>query len=74
MDLSIYYIFKASYKKANRSKNDSFTGIGKENALEIIRGIGIELNVDTRTVVHVSHEAIFVAIYVIDFQIPAFLC
>ena len=74
MDLSINYIFKASYKKANRSKNDSFTGIGNKNALEIIRDIGEELNVDTITDVHESHEPKFVANYVNHLQIPAFLC
>ena len=74
MDLSIDYIFKASYKKANRSKNDSFTGIGNKNALEIIREIGKELNVDTITDVHESHEPKFVANYVNHLQIPAFLC
>ena len=73
-DLSIDYIFKASYKKANRSKNNSFTGIGNENALEIIRGIGKELNVETITDVHESHEPKFVANYVNHLQIPAFLC
>tara|TARA_X000000950_G_C13844900_1_gene631867 strand:- start:31 stop:807 length:777 start_codon:yes stop_codon:yes gene_type:complete len=73
-DLSIDYIFKASYKKANRSKNDSFTGIGNKNALEIIRGIGKELNVDTITDVHESNEPILVANYVNHLQIPAFLC
>ena len=74
MDLSINYIFKASYKKANRSKNGSFTGIGNKNALEIIREIGKELNVDTITDVHESHEPKFVAKYVNHLQIPAFLC
>ena len=73
-DLSIDYIFKASYKKANRSKNNSFTGIGNKNALEIIRGIGKELNVDTITDVHESNEPILVANYVNHLQIPAFLC
>ena len=74
MDLSIDYIFKASYKKANRSKNGSFTGIGNKNALEIIREIGKELNVDTITDIHESHEPKFVANYVNHLQIPAFLC
>ena len=74
MDLSIDYIFKASYKKANRSKNDSFTGIGNKNALEIIREIGKELNVDTITDVHESKEPKIVANYVNHLQIPAFLC
>jgi 2-dehydro-3-deoxyphosphooctonate aldolase (KDO 8-P synthase) len=73
-ELSIDYIFKASYKKANRSKNNSFTGIGDEKALNIIKSIGDELNVDTITDVHESHEPSIVANYVNHIQIPAFLC
>jgi 2-dehydro-3-deoxyphosphooctonate aldolase (KDO 8-P synthase) len=73
-ELSIDYIFKASYKKANRSKNNSFTGIGDEKALNIIKSIGDELNVDTITDVHESHEPSKVANYVNHIQIPAFLC
>ena len=73
-ELSIDYIFKASYKKANRSKNNSFTGIGDEKALNIIKSIGDELNVDTITDVHEIHEPSIVANYVNHIQIPAFLC
>jgi 2-dehydro-3-deoxyphosphooctonate aldolase (KDO 8-P synthase) len=73
-ELSIDYIFKASYKKANRSKNNSFTGIGDEKALNIIKSIGDELNVDTITDVHESHEPSIIANYVNHIQIPAFLC
>tara|TARA_B110000971_G_scaffold134163_1_gene137336 strand:+ start:695 stop:1471 length:777 start_codon:yes stop_codon:yes gene_type:complete len=73
-ELSIDYIFKASYKKANRSKNNSFTGIGDDKALNIIKSIGDGLNVDTITDVHESHEPSKVANYVNHIQIPAFLC
>jgi 2-dehydro-3-deoxyphosphooctonate aldolase (KDO 8-P synthase) len=73
-DLGIDYIFKASYRKANRTKQDSFTGIGDENALEIIKGIGLELGVKTLTDIHESHEADMVSEYVDILQIPAFLC
>ena len=73
-DLGIEYIFKASYRKANRTRNDSFTGIGDEAALEIIKGIGKELDVRTLTDVHESHEVPVVAEYVDVLQIPAFLC
>ena len=71
-DLSINYIFKASYQKANRSKKNSFTGIGNIKALEIIKQIGKELNVGTITDIHESHEAEKVAKYVNHIQIPAF--
>jgi len=73
-ELSIDYIFKASYKKANRSKMDSFTGIGDQEALQIIKSIGDQLNIDTITDVHESHEPQTVAKYVSHLQIPAFLC
>lgn len=73
-DLDIDFIFKASYRKANRTREDSFTGIGDEAALQIIRGIGQELGVRTLTDIHESHEADRVAAYVDVLQIPAFLC
>src|SRR6188768_4275700 len=73
-DLGIEYIFKASYRKANRTREDSFTGIGDEEALDIIRGIGRELNLRTLTDVHESQEVAMVAEYVDVLQIPAFLC
>src|SRR5687768_4921019 len=63
-DLGIEFIFKASYRKANRTRNDSFTGIGDEQALEIIMNIGKEFNIRTLTDVHESHEVPMVAEYV----------
>jgi 2-dehydro-3-deoxyphosphooctonate aldolase (KDO 8-P synthase) len=73
-DLGIEYIFKASYRKANRTRIDSFTGIGDKDALEIILGIGRELGVRTLTDIHESNEVSMVAEYVDILQIPAFLC
>ena len=73
-ELGIEYIFKGSYKKANRSKLDSFTGIGDEEALDILKEVGNELSVRTITDVHESHEPSYVAEYVDCLQIPAFLC
>lgn len=73
-ELGIEYIFKASYRKANRTRHDSFTGIGDIAALEIIRSIGLELKVRTLTDVHESHEVPMIAEYVDVLQIPAFLC
>ena len=72
--LSIDYIFKASYRKANRSKNNSFTGIGDNQALEIIKSIGEQFNLPTITDIHESNEPKKVANYVTHLQIPAFLC
>ncbi|MFN3918041.1 MAG: 3-deoxy-8-phosphooctulonate synthase [Flavobacteriales bacterium] len=73
-ELNIDYIFKASYRKANRSSLDSFTGIGDEEALQIIAEIGREVGVPTITDVHESHEPELAARYVDYLQIPAFLC
>ena len=73
-DLGIEYIFKASYRKANRTRVDSFTGIGDEEALQIIRDIGRELGVRTLTDIHESQEVPMVASFVDVLQIPAFLC
>lgn len=73
-ELGIRYIFKASYRKANRSKLDSFTGIGDKKALEILAEIGKEHQVETITDIHESHEAKTAAKYVDHLQIPAFLC
>jgi len=72
--LEIPFIFKASYKKANRSRLDSFSGIGDEKALKIIRKIGDELNIPVLTDIHTEQEAEFAAQYVDVLQIPAFLC
>jgi 2-dehydro-3-deoxyphosphooctonate aldolase (KDO 8-P synthase) len=72
--LAIPFIFKASYRKANRSRLDSFTGIGDEAALKIIHQIGQELQVPTTTDIHTDEEAAIAAQYVDVLQIPAFLC
>lgn len=70
----IELIFKGSYKKANRTKLDSFTTIGAEKALNILADIKKEFNIPTITDVHESHEPEIVAQYVDYLQIPAFLC
>ncbi|MEL6667782.1 MAG: 3-deoxy-8-phosphooctulonate synthase [Bacteroidota bacterium] len=72
--LRIPYIFKGSYKKANRSRLDSFTGIGDEKALNILAKVGRELNLPTTTDIHSVEEASMAAQYVDVLQIPAFLC
>ncbi len=72
--LEIPFIFKASYRKANRSRLDSFTGIGDTKALNIIKKIGTDLKVPTITDIHTEKEASVVAKYVDILQIPAFLC
>lgn len=72
--LRIPFIFKASYRKANRSRLDSFTGIGDEAALEIIQQAGEKFNVPTLTDIHDATEAALSANYVDVLQIPAFLC
>ena len=72
--LEIPFIFKASYRKANRSRLDSFRGIGDEKALEILKKVGSELNVPVLTDIHESDDAALAAKYVDVLQIPAFLC
>lgn len=72
--LQIPYIFKGSYRKANRSRLDSFTGIGDEKALKILRKVGETFGVPTVTDIHETHEAAMAAEYVDVLQIPAFLC
>jgi 2-dehydro-3-deoxyphosphooctonate aldolase (KDO 8-P synthase) len=72
--LEIPYIFKGSYRKANRSKGDSFTGIGDEKALKILEKVGKTFGVPTVTDIHESDEAAMAAAYVDVLQIPAFLC
>jgi 2-dehydro-3-deoxyphosphooctonate aldolase (KDO 8-P synthase) len=72
--LEIPYIFKGSYRKANRSRKDSFTGIGDEKALEILRKVGNHFGVKTTTDIHTEPEAAMAAAYVDVLQIPAFLC
>lgn len=70
----IPYIFKASYKKANRTSASSFTGIGDEKALEIIKNAGQKISVPTITDIHTAEEAAMAAGYADILQIPAFLC
>jgi 2-dehydro-3-deoxyphosphooctonate aldolase (KDO 8-P synthase) len=72
--LQIPYIFKGSYRKANRSKGSSFSGIGDEIALRILEKIGKTFDVPTVTDIHAHEEAAMAAEYVDILQIPAFLC
>ena len=72
--LEIPFIFKGSYRKANRSRLDSFTGIGDIKALEILKKIGERFNIPTLTDIHSVEEAVIAAAYVDVLQIPAFLC
>jgi 2-dehydro-3-deoxyphosphooctonate aldolase (KDO 8-P synthase) len=72
--LNIPYIFKGSYRKANRSRMDSFTGIGDEKALRILRKVNETFNIPTVTDIHETAEAARVAAYADILQIPAFLC
>ena len=72
--LEIPLIFKGSYRKANRSRLDSFTGIGDEKALRILNKVSKEFGVPTVTDIHESHEAAIAAEFVDVLQIPAFLC
>ena len=72
--LNIPYIYKGSYKKANRSKIDSFTGIGDEKALKILRKVRETFHIPVLTDIHETHEAEIAAEYVDILQIPAFLC
>ena len=72
--LAIPYIFKASYRKANRSRADSFTGIGDEKALEILSKVRKDFQLPVTTDIHTDEEAALEAAYVDILQIPAFLC
>ena len=72
--LEIPFIFKGSYRKANRSKGSSFTGIGDEKALKILEKVGKTFDIPTVTDIHESGEAAMAAAYVDVLQIPAFLC
>lgn len=72
--LDIPYIFKGSYKKANRSRLDSFTGIGDEKALKILLKVKETFNIPVVTDIHTPEEAAMAAGYVDVLQIPAFLC
>lgn len=72
--LGIPYIFKGSYRKANRSRSDSFKGIGDVAALEILAKIGKHYGIPTVSDIHSAAEAQMAARYVDVLQIPAFLC
>lgn len=72
--LKIPYIFKGSYRKANRSRLDSFTGIGDEKALRILHKVRETFGIPVTTDIHADGEATMAAEYVDVLQIPAFLC
>lgn len=72
--LSIPLVFKGSFRKANRSRVDSFTGIGDEKALKILSKVNHTFGIPTVTDIHETHEAEMAAEYVDVLQIPAFLC
>lgn len=72
--LSIPYVFKASYRKANRTRLDSFTGIGDENGLKLLKKIRDHFHIPVTTDIHSPEEARLAAGYVDILQIPAFLC
>ena len=72
--LNIPYVFKGSYRKANRSRLDSFTGIGDEKALKILKKVKDTFNIPVVTDIHTADEAAMAAEYVDILQIPAFLC
>lgn len=72
--LKIPYVFKGSYRKANRSRLDSFTGIGDEKALKVLVKVRDTFGVPVVTDIHAAEEAEMAAGYVDVLQIPAFLC
>ncbi|ELY2018672.1 3-deoxy-8-phosphooctulonate synthase, partial [Flavobacterium psychrophilum] len=71
--LQIPYVFKGSFKKANRSRIDSFSGIGDEKALKILEKVSAAFGVPTVTDIHTNEDAAMAAAYVDILQIPAFL-
>ncbi len=71
--LQIPYVFKGSFKKANRSRIDSFSGIGDEKALKILRKVSETFDIPTVTDIHTNEDAEMAAAYVDVLQIPAFL-
>ena len=72
--LDIPYVFKGSYRKANRSRIDSFTGIGDEKALKVLKKVSDTFGIPVVTDIHAAEEAAMAAEYVDILQIPAFLC
>ena len=73
-NLGIPYIFKASYRKANRTSASSFTGIGDEAALKMLQNVKRKFSLPVTTDIHTAQEAAIAAKYVDVLQIPAFLC
>lgn len=72
--LGIPYVFKSSYRKANRTSSGSFTGIGDENALQLLKKTGAHFGLPVTSDVHAHDEAAIAAKYIDILQIPAFLC
>jgi len=72
--LRIPYVFKSSYRKANRTSASSFTGLGDEEALQMIAKVGKDFSLPTVSDIHAHEEAAMAAKYVDMLQIPAFLC
>ena len=72
--LGIPYIFKASYRKANRTSASSFTGIGDEAAMQLVKKVGEHFGLPTTSDIHAHEEAAQAAKYIDILQIPAFLC
>lgn len=73
-NLGIPYVFKSSYRKANRTSASSFTGIGDEKALELVNKVGEKYKLPTTSDIHAHEEAAIAAKYIDILQIPAFLC
>jgi 2-dehydro-3-deoxyphosphooctonate aldolase (KDO 8-P synthase) len=73
-NLGIPYVFKASYRKANRTSASSFTGIGDEAALSLVNKVGVKYKLPTTSDIHAHDEASVAAKYIDILQIPAFLC
>ncbi|MEP7144482.1 MAG: 3-deoxy-8-phosphooctulonate synthase [Ferruginibacter sp.] len=73
-NLGIPYIFKSSYRKANRTSGTSFTGIGDTAALALLKKVGEKYNLPTVSDIHAHEEATMAAAYIDVLQIPAFLC
>lgn len=73
-ELGIPYVFKASYRKANRTSTNSFTGIGDENGLSLIKKVGQKYGLPTTSDIHAHEEAAMAAPFIDILQIPAFLC
>jgi 2-dehydro-3-deoxyphosphooctonate aldolase (KDO 8-P synthase) len=73
-NLGIPYVFKSSYRKANRTSGSSFTGIGDQEALSLLKKVGDRYQVPTVSDIHAHEEAAMAAAYVDILQIPAFLC